>query len=123
VIHIDDAKVVALFMDKYKQNQEEALAYLSQWDYGESNGLLTYAQIMEGLTHVNYAANDMYLALWQTGIDGTPEELKLHVAGTLTLCGCLPVRKLLTIVPLPVSEPDSLRMPVKTCFSRWRGDG
>lgn len=71
VIHIDDAEVVAQFMDKYQQNQEEALEYLSQWDYGEtSDELLTYSQIMNGLMYANYVANDMYLALWQTGIDG-----------------------------------------------------
>lgn len=70
VIHIDDAEVAALFMEKHGQNPEEALAYLSQWDYGEeSDKRLTYSQIMDGLLFVNYAVNDLYLALWQTGID------------------------------------------------------
>lgn len=70
VIHIDDVEVIAHFMDKYQQDQEEALAYISQWDYGEiSDELLTYSQIMDGLKYVNYVANDLYLALWQTGIE------------------------------------------------------
>lgn len=69
-MNIDDAEVVAQFMDKFRRDQEEALAYLSQWDYGETSvELLTYSQIMDGSMYVNYAANDMYLALWQTGID------------------------------------------------------
>lgn len=71
VVHIDDAEVVALFMEKCKQDQEEALSYLSQWDYGEEVGeQLAYSQIMEGLTFVNHIASDMYLAVWQTGVEG-----------------------------------------------------
>ena len=63
VVHIDDAEVVALFMEKCKQDQEEALSYLSQWDYGEEVGeQLAYSQIMEGLTFVNHIASDMYMA-------------------------------------------------------------
>lgn len=71
VVHIDDAEVVVLFMEKYRQDQAEALSYLSQWDYGEGGGeRLAYSQIMEGLMYVNYIAGDMYLAVWQTGING-----------------------------------------------------
>lgn len=71
VAHIDDAEVVALFMEKCKQDQQEALSYLSQWDYGEEGGeQLVYSQIMEGLMFVNHIVNDMYLAVWQTGIEG-----------------------------------------------------
>lgn len=71
VIHINDEEVVTQFMGKQMQNPEDALAYLSQWDHGDGDGeKLTYSQIMEGLTHVNYVSNDIYLALWQTGIDG-----------------------------------------------------
>lgn len=70
VVHIDDAEVVALFVEKCKQNQEEALSCLSQWDYGEGGEQLAYSQIMEGLMFVNHIAGDMYLAVWQTGIEG-----------------------------------------------------
>lgn len=70
VVHIDDAEVVALFMEKCKLNQEEALSYLSQWDCGEGGEQLAYSQIMEGLMFVNHIAVDMYLAVWQTGIEG-----------------------------------------------------
>ena len=95
VIHIDDAEVVAQFMDRFRQDEEDALAYLSQWDYGEtSDKQLTYSQIMDGLMYVNYAANDMYLALWQTGIDGihlyrvVDDENSHDKEVRLTLSGC-----------------------------------
>lgn len=48
-----------------------------------------------------------------------PEKLKPHAGVTLTLCDCLPGKKLPITAPSPVSEPVFWQMPVKIFFIKW----
>lgn len=71
VIYLQDTEVVEIFMEKYRRDDEEALEFLAQWDYGcDSGEIQTFSQIMDSLAFVNYIAIDEYMALWQTGVDG-----------------------------------------------------
>ena len=84
VINFTDPEVINYFMELQKEDIDAALLYLSQWDYGENDieKFLIRQQIFDGLLYVKYLENNgslitildvlknIYLALWQIGIEG-----------------------------------------------------
>ena len=72
VVHFKDSEVIDYFMELQKEDIDAALLYLSQWDYGENDieKFLIRQQIFDGLLYVKYLENNIYLALWQIGIEG-----------------------------------------------------
>lgn len=72
MINFTDPEVINYFMELQKEDIDAALLYLSQWDYGEIDieKILVRQQIFDGLLYVKYLENNIYLALWQIGIEG-----------------------------------------------------
>lgn len=72
VINFTDPEVINYFMELQKEDIDAALLYLSQWDYGEIDieKILVRQQIFDGSLYVKYLENNIYLALWQIGIEG-----------------------------------------------------
>lgn len=71
VVNIQDLNIVDSFKELAKTDSDAALAYLAQWDYGESNPdeVFTRHQLFARLRFADYIENAQYLALWQIGID------------------------------------------------------
>lgn len=72
VAYFEESETMDRFYELERQDPGSAVAFLSQWDYGESDGNPeTLSQITDGLLFLNRAEWGDYMALWQTGLTGT----------------------------------------------------
>lgn len=70
-VHLEDSETVECFLEMAGQDEERAVSFLAQWDFGENDGEPQgREEIAEGLLFVNRAEYGEYMAIWQTGVQG-----------------------------------------------------